>query len=83
MRSDYKQAAGHYQDARDLYDQIGDRLGQANLYLSTARMEKHRKLTGEAIASYASAGRLYAEIGLIYWAEHCENAITLLKQDHP
>lgn len=55
--------------ALPIYRKIGDRLGEANILVSRARLASAVGERGSAVSEMEEAVRIYTAIGLTEWAE--------------
>jgi len=63
LRDQYDDALASYADALRLFQQVDDRLGEANVRKAIGDVHQFRKQLDDALASYADALRLFQQVG--------------------
>jgi DNA-binding SARP family transcriptional activator/Tfp pilus assembly protein PilF len=69
---DHDEARGHFADSLELYQRLGNRLGQARIHLSLGVLAGRQERYADAIGHAEQALRLYQEIG-----DKTSEAVTL------
>ncbi|TMR25540.1 tetratricopeptide repeat protein [Actinomadura geliboluensis] len=77
----YEQAKRCYTRANHLYEQIGDRLGQAHVALRRAQLAEAQGERQSASVLYAVAAQKYRDIQMSHRMAHCEGKSRALKSD--
>ncbi|MFE7722115.1 tetratricopeptide repeat protein, partial [Nocardia rhizosphaerihabitans] len=72
---DHATATALYEQALQLYRELGDRLGTANSIIGTARVSVAQRQYESARSLYREAGRIYRALNITSWADHCDKAI--------